>query len=67
MPKMKTHSGAKKRFKKTASGKIKRAHEGARHLNLGKGGSRLRRLSEANYIAPGHAKQLKELLRVSAV
>lgn len=32
MPKMKTHSSAKKRFKRTGSGKIKRFQAGARHL-----------------------------------
>ena len=32
MPKMKSHSGAKKRFRKTASGKFKHAHPGQRHL-----------------------------------
>ncbi len=58
MPKMKTHSGAKKRFKRTGTGKIKRRKPGARHLNLGKGGSRLRRLAESAYIAPGHQKAI---------
>ena len=32
MPKMKSHSGAKKRFWKTAGGKIKHKHAGKRHL-----------------------------------
>ena len=32
MPKIKTHSGAKKRFKVSKSGKIKRAHVGRRHI-----------------------------------
>ena len=32
MPKMKTHSGAKKRFSLTKSGKVKRAHANKRHL-----------------------------------
>ncbi|MCB0533962.1 MAG: 50S ribosomal protein L35 [Lewinellaceae bacterium] len=32
MPKMKTHSGAKKRFKVTGSGKIKRNRAGMRHI-----------------------------------
>ncbi len=32
MPKMKTHSSAKKRFKVTGTGKIKRSHATARHL-----------------------------------
>lgn len=67
MPKMKTHSGAKKRFKTTASGKIKFKKSGARHLNLGKGGSRLRRLAETAYISPGHAKNIARVLTVSKV
>ena len=32
MPKMKTKSAAKKRFKVTASGKVKRAHSGKNHI-----------------------------------
>ena len=32
MPKIKTHSGAKKRFALTKNGKVKRAHAGKRHL-----------------------------------
>ena len=36
MPKVKTHSGAKKRFKKTASGKFKFAHTFKRHLLTGR-------------------------------
>jgi large subunit ribosomal protein L35 len=36
MPKLKTHSGSKKRFKKTASGKVKAGAAGKRHC-LGKG------------------------------
>jgi len=50
MPKLKSHSGAKKRFSKTASGKIKRGKRNARHLLLGKSNSRLRRLHESAYV-----------------
>ncbi|MBS1788642.1 MAG: 50S ribosomal protein L35 [Acidobacteria bacterium] len=32
MPKLKTHKGAAKRFRKTATGKIKRGHSHARHI-----------------------------------
>ena len=32
MPKLKTHKGASKRFKKTGTGKITRHHSGARHI-----------------------------------
>ena len=37
MPKMKTHSGAKKRFNTTKSGKVKRAHANKSHLLNGHG------------------------------
>lgn len=62
MPKLKTHSGAKKRFKKTATGKIKRKKSGGRHLQLGKGNSRLRRLKEAATIHPTQQERIGRLL-----
>ena len=37
MPKLKTHSGAKKRFNLTKTGKVKRAHANKRHLLNGHG------------------------------
>lgn len=42
MPKIKTHSGAKKRFKLTASGKVKRQHAYKRHI-LNKKNTKLKR------------------------
>ena len=42
MPKMKSHSGAKKRFRKTGSGKLKHEHPGQRHLMAPLGGKRRR-------------------------
>ena len=45
MPKMKTHSGAKKRFRVTGSGKIMREKANKRHLLEGKSSRRTRRLS----------------------
>jgi len=50
MPKLKSHSGAKKRLKKTATGKYKCKKVGGRHLNFGKGNSRLRRIKANGYI-----------------
>jgi len=47
MPKMKTHKGSKKRFKITATGKLKRSQAGKRHLNSHKTGKRKRHLREA--------------------
>ncbi len=45
MPKMKTHSGVKKRFQRTGSGKIVRKKAGRRHLLTSKASNRKRRLS----------------------
>jgi len=45
MPKMKTHKASKKRFRVTASGKLKRAQAGKRHLNSHKSRSRKQSLS----------------------
>jgi large subunit ribosomal protein L35 len=44
MPKMKTHKASKKRFRVTASGKLKRAQAGKKHLNSHKTGKRKRHL-----------------------
>jgi large subunit ribosomal protein L35 len=44
MPKMKTHKGAKKRFRVTASGKLKRRQAGKKHLLSHKTGKRKRHL-----------------------
>ena len=44
MPKMKTHKASKKRFRVTASGKLKRSQAGKKHLNSHKTGKRKRHL-----------------------
>ena len=44
MPKMKTHKGAKKRFRITGTGKLKRRQAGKKHLNSPKSGKRKRHL-----------------------
>lgn len=44
MPKLKTHKGAAKRFKKTGSGKVRRHHAFARHILTSKTRTRKRRL-----------------------
>ena len=62
MPKNKTHSGAKKRFKVTASGRLLSQHSGMRH-NLEKKPSRLtRRLTGTKEIAAPDAPRVKKLL-----
>jgi large subunit ribosomal protein L35 len=44
MPKMKSHSGAKKRFRFTATGKVKRKHSHKNHILTKKRPDRIRRL-----------------------
>ena len=62
MPKMKTHSGAKKRFTRTASGKIRARHAMTSH-NLGKKpGKRKRRLGRPVAVSGGDAAVVKRLL-----
>jgi large subunit ribosomal protein L35 len=64
MPKQKTHSGAKKRFKVTGSGKIKKQQANLRHNFEGKPTRRTRRLSADKILAPGDAKVAKKLLGI---
>lgn len=62
MPKQKTHSGAKKRFKVTGSGKIMRQQAGMRHNLEGKSSTRTRRLNQDQVISPAEEKLVKKLL-----
>ena len=62
MPKMKTHSGAKKRVKVTGSGKLMRRQSGRGHLKLAKGKNTFRRRKNEVDLAPGDAKVLKKQL-----
>jgi len=62
VPKMKTHSGAKKRIKVTGSGKYMRRQSGRGHLRLAKGKSTYRRRAGEVEMGPGDAKVMKKLL-----
>jgi large subunit ribosomal protein L35 len=62
MPKMKTHSGAKKRFKLTAKGKVRARHAMKTHILQKKSAKRKRRLDEPKMLAKPDAKRAKELL-----
>jgi large subunit ribosomal protein L35 len=62
MPKMKTHSGAKKRFKVTAKGKVHARHAMTSHILGKKNRKRKRRLSNDIDLAPQDAKRAKKLL-----
>lgn len=59
MPKMKSHSGAKKRFRVTKSGRIKRAQQGKNHILNKKDRKRKRRLRQTTYM--GSEKQAATL------
>ncbi|RHZ61843.1 hypothetical protein Glove_345g25 [Diversispora epigaea] len=60
--KMKTHSGAKKRWRVTGGGKLKRWRVGKSHLNTGVSRTRLRRLKKPAFATKGQRKILKRLL-----
>lgn len=62
MPKMKTHSGAKKRFRKTGSGKLMREQAGARHLLEHKSSRSTRRLASDQPVARADVKKINSLL-----
>ena len=62
MPKMKTHSGAKKRFKITGSGKVVKQGAGMRHYLEVKSSKVTRRLNRDVVLAPQDAKVIKKLL-----
>ena len=64
MPKMKTHKGAKKRFKITGSGKVRRYKAFKSHILTKKTSKRKRRLRQAGVIKTnGETKVLKRLLQ----
>ena len=62
MPKQKTHSGAKKRFKVTGTGKLMKQQAGMRHNLEVKSGKRKSRLNNDKVLAKGDAKQAMKLL-----
>ena len=64
MPKLKTHRGAAKRFKKTGSGKIKRMRAGSSHLLSTKNAKRGRRLRTATTVDATHVKAVKRMLNI---
>jgi large subunit ribosomal protein L35 len=59
MPKMKTKSSAKKRFKVTGTGKIKRKHAFKRHILTKKATKRKRALTHAGLVHESDVKSIK--------
>jgi large subunit ribosomal protein L35 len=62
MPKMKTHRGAAKRFKKTATGKVKRGHAFMSHILTKKSPKRKRKLRQSTLIHEADEKRIKRLI-----
>jgi len=62
MPKMKTHRGAKKRFKVTGTGKLRRLQVNKNHILEKKAPKRMRRLKGETGVARGDAARIKRML-----
>lgn len=62
MPKMKTHKGAAKRFRKTGTGKLKRSHAYTSHLFGNKTQKQKRKLRKAAIVTSGDFKRIREML-----
>jgi ribosomal protein L35 len=64
MPKHKTHSGAKKRFKLTGSGKLKRQQANRRHYLEHKSSTLTRRLAGDRIVSPADTRTIKRMLGI---
>lgn len=62
MPKMKTHSGAKKRFKTTGTGKLVRRKRNRNHLLEKKPSARKRRLAMEGEVSAADRKRVNRML-----
>ena len=62
MPKMKSNSGAKKRFQLTGSGKVKRKHAFKSHILTKKTTKQKRNLTYSGVVANADEKRVKELI-----
>ncbi|CAM3378765.1 50S ribosomal protein L35 [Brevibacillus invocatus] len=62
MPKMKTHKGAAKRFKKTGSGQLKRDRAFGNHMFANKTTKQKRHLRKAALVSKGDQKRIEQML-----
>jgi large subunit ribosomal protein L35 len=62
MPKLKTHKGAAKRFRMTATGKIKKGHSHARHILTKKSAKRKRQLDIDGLISKADQHEVERML-----
>jgi len=64
MPKMKTNTGAKKRFKVTGTGKLVHRQAGKKHLNEHKSSRRMRRLMPDDVLATSDDQRVRRMLGI---
>ena len=62
MPKLKTHKGAAKRFKKTGTGKVKRHKAYKRHILTSKDTKRKRQLGSATLVSDADVAKVKRMI-----
>jgi large subunit ribosomal protein L35 len=62
MPKLKTHSGAAKRFKKTGTGKIMRGHTKMRHILTSKAVKTKRKLGKSTLVSDGDYAKVARMI-----
>jgi large subunit ribosomal protein L35 len=62
MPKLKTHKGAAKRFKKTATGKVKRYKAYKRHILTSKETKRKRQLAQGTMVSDADLPKVKRMI-----
>jgi len=62
MPKLKTHKGAAKRFRTTATGKVKRGHSHARHILTSKTSKRKRNLDIDTLVSESDQERVERML-----
>ena len=60
--KLKTHRGAAKRFKVTATGKIIRSHSGKRHILGTKAPGRMRKLKKLTLVSKADVNSIKQMM-----
>jgi large subunit ribosomal protein L35 len=62
MPKLKTHKGAAKRFKKTGTGKVKRGHSHLRHILTSKSKKRKSKLRHSVLVSDADTPKVKRMI-----
>lgn len=63
MPKMKSHSGAEKRFKRTGTGRLKRSHGFTSHLKRNQSQKQKRKLRKSALVSKSDQKRIDDLVQ----